>query len=437
MTVGEILPQSEPPALQPIVRFLVVLIVAASPAWAISQEVTATLLDTSSITGELRAWNREEVVIADGDKEVRLPTEKLVSLRWPSTTALIADKVADQGVAELTDGTLLPINDFQATKSVAKLTIRAPQPADQTTIALPVREVVAVRLQQFEPALEEQWEQIRSQDVASDVLVLLSRDGKNLNEAEGILGDASTTKIQIEYDGDSMRVDRAKVAGWIYFRKKSTTQPGPRCILHGRTGLRGAVSDMRLTGQTLNITTSSGTKLTWPLSDIYFADFSAGKIAYLSDLTPASERWTPLVGLSPAAESAAKYGRIRPDQSAFGGPLTLLVDGSDRSASGVKSFNKGVAIRSRTELVYRLPSGFKQFVALAGIEPATSSTGDVRLLIYADDRSLFDADIAGDQASREIKLDIAGARRLKIVVDFGQNLDTGDWLNLCEARLIK
>jgi hypothetical protein len=26
---------------------------------------------------------------------------------------------------------------------------------------------------------------------------------------------------------------------------------------------------------------------------------------------------------------------------------------------------------------------------------------------------------------------------LKIVVDYGQNLDTGDWLNLCDARLIK
>jgi hypothetical protein len=423
--------------LQTIVRILAVLIVAALPALAISQEVTATLLDASSVTGELRAWSRDEVVIADADKEVRLATEKLVSMRWPSPASLNADKESDQGVVELTDGTLLPIHDFQATKSVAKLGIQVPPPADQTTLPLPVREVLAVRLQKFGPALEEQWEQIRSQDLASDVLVLLSRDGKNLNEAEGILGDISTTKIQIEYDGELMRVDRAKVAGWIYFRKKPTTQPEPRCIIHGRTGLRGAVSDVRLTGQTLHVTTSGGTKLIWPLADIHFADFSAGKIAYLSDLAPASERWTPLVGLSPGAESAAKYGRVRIDQSAFGGPLTLLVDGSDRSARGVKFFNRGVAIRSRTELVYRLPSGFKQFVALAGIEPATSSTGDVRLLIYADDRSLFDADVHGDQAPREIKLDIAGARRLKIIVDFGQNLDTGDWLNLCEARLIK
>ncbi len=377
------------------------------------------------------------MVIATADKEERLPTDKLVSMRWPSATPLITDKESDKGLVELTDGTLLPINDFQATRSLAKLGIDLPEPADQMTIQLPVRHVASVRLQEFEPAIEEQWEQIRSQNLPSDVLVIVSPRVKSLDGVEGVLGDITTEKVQFEYDGSSTRVDRAKVAGWFYFRKDSSTQPEPRCILHGRSGLRGAVSDVRLTGQTLDITTSDGTKLNWPLADLQFADFSAGKILYLSDLAPASERWTPLVGLSPSAESVAKYGRVRLDQSAFGGPLTLLVDGSPNAARGVKSFSKGVAIRSRTELVYRLPSGFKQFIAIAGIEPATNSTGDVRAIIYGDDRPLFDADIAGDRAPREIKLDIAGAKRLKVVVDFGQNLDTGDWLNLCDARLIK
>jgi hypothetical protein len=437
MKVDEILPKPERPALQTIVRILAIVIVAALPDLASSQEVTATLLDTTSVTGELRAWSRDEVVIAVAEKDVRLATDKLVSMRWPDATPLTANKELDTGVIELVDGTLLPLSEFHATKSTATLEIEVPQPDDHTTIQVPIKDVVAVRLRELEPAIKEQWEQIRSQNLPSDVLVIVSPRGKNLDGVEGVLGDITTDKIQFEYDGSSMRVDRARVAGWIYFRKNTSTQPEPRCILHGHTGLRGAVNDIRLTGQTLEITTAGGTLLKWPLADLRFADFSAGKILYLSDLTPASERWTPLVGLSPTAESAAKYGRVRLDQSAFGGTLTLLVDGSASSARSVKSFSKGVAIRSRTELVYRLPPGFKQFVALAGIEPATSSTGDVRFLIYADDRSLFDADIAGDQAPREIKLNIAGAKRLKIVVDFGQNLDTGDWLNLCEARLIK
>jgi hypothetical protein len=100
-------------------------------------------------------------------------------------------------------------------------------------------------------------------------------------------------------------------------------------------------------------------------------------------------------------------------------------------------FSKGLALRSRSELNYRLPAGFGRFTAVAGIEPATSTTGNVQLSIYGDDQRLFEAAISGDEPPREIELDIGGVKRLKIIVDFGKNLDTGDWLNLCDARLVK
>ena len=61
----------------------------------------------------------------------------------------------------------------------------------------------------------------------------------------------------------------------------------------------------------------------------------------------------------------------------------------------------------------------------------------MRLSIFGDDRPLLETEIAGDQPPQPIQLDIAGVKRLKIVVDYGQNLDTGDWLNLCDARIVK
>jgi hypothetical protein len=88
-------------------------------------------------------------------------------------------------------------------------------------------------------------------------------------------------------------------------------------------------------------------------------------------------------------------------------------------------------------MVYRLPAGFRRLSAIAGIDPATSASGNVRLQVYGDDRALLEADIAGNEPPRTIDLDIAGVKRLKLVVDYGQNLDTGDWLNLCDARIIK
>jgi hypothetical protein len=423
--------------LQTIASILAIAIALASPDLRSSREVTAVLLDGTSIAGELRTWNAEEVIIVRDEKETRVATGELVSIRWPRQAPSTAENELQGGFVELTDGTILPAKEIVVAKSTATVTIGSLLPDDKKVIRLPLPQLAAVCLQELEPTVEEQWDQIRSQELASDVLVVKNRDGKSLDYVEGVLGNVTQTKIEFEHEGDVMRVDRTKVAGWLYFRKSASAQTEPRAILHGRMGLRADAADARLSDQIVQITTAGGIKLEWPLSDLHFADFSSGKIVYLSDLEPVSQRWTPLVGLTAAAESAAKYGQIRLDQSAFGRLLTLRVEESGSSLGEVKSFGKGVAIRSRTELVYRLPRGFEQFVALAGIDPATSATGAVRLAIYADDRSVFDADIAGDQSPHEIELDIAGVKRLKIVVDFGRNLDTGDWLNLCEARLIK
>jgi hypothetical protein len=187
------------------------------------------------------------------------------------------------------------------------------------------------------------------------------------------------------------------------------------------------------------LTTADGATFTWPLEDIYLADFSSGKLLYLSNLEPASQSATPLIALPPGAAVAAKYAATRRDQSANGGPLTLAsADDSLTSPIGAtQTFNKGLAIRSRTELVYRLPAGYRRLNAIAGIDPATRASGNVRLEIFGDDRPLLAADVAGIDPPHTIDLDITGIKRLKFVVDYGQNLDTGDWLNLCDLRIVK
>jgi hypothetical protein len=116
----------------------------------------------------------------------------------------------------------------------------------------------------------------------------------------------------------------------------------------------------------------------------------------------------------------------------------LIKDNDDAAAphGTPRSFNKGIAVRSRTELVYRLPPGYNRLVATAGIDPAARASGNVRLSIFADDSQLLESEISGDQA-QPVDVEIAGAKRLKLVVDYGQNFDTGDWLNLCDAKIVK
>jgi hypothetical protein len=108
-------------------------------------------------------------------------------------------------------------------------------------------------------------------------------------------------------------------------------------------------------------------------------------------------------------------------------PLTL--DG--------KVYSKGLAIRSRTELMYRLTDDFRQFHAIVGIDDHVRDGGNVDLVISGDGKVLFSRNITGRDEAVPVDLDITGVKRLRILVDFGQELDIADHLNLCDARITK
>jgi hypothetical protein len=406
-----------------------------SPAKAI--DVTATRLDGESLSGELASWSGADIVLTtpQGNETIRLPN--LLSLRFAAESKT---RDANAPLLGLVDGSQLPISEFRVAGTRATVAIAATN-ADSTkqNLTLSTSQIAAVRLQALSPAVLPQWDEIRQLNLPSDLLVLATRGGESLDHVESVLGDVTSDKIEFKLDGDSTRADRAAVAGLIYFHRESRPAAEPICIVTGRGGLRAFVLQASMSGDALRMKTVSGVEFVWPQSELLLADFSAGKVAYLSDLEPSTERWTPLVGLPSAAAAASAFGRVRRDRSPFDKPLALWVpdDAAPDGRGHERSFAKGLAIRSRMELVYRLPSGFRRFSAVAGIDPSTSASGNVRLTIQADERTLLETEIAGEQPPKPIELDVAGVRRLTIIVDYGRNLDTGDWLILGDARVVK
>jgi hypothetical protein len=421
-----------------VYRLLITLaLVIGTPAF--SAQVTVTRIDGSSVAGELKQWDEQRISVATTAREVVVAPRELLSMRWAKVEPADAAATPVAVLVELTDGSVLPADQFRVTDSQAVVTLPSIIPSDHRELRFPVRQVAAVRLQSLDSELAEQWSEIRGREFASDVLVIFKRGRKSLDYVEGALGEVTEEKIEFKLDGEFARVDRAKVAGLIYLVTNRQVQPEPVCTVHGRTGLRANVSLARLTNGMVSMTTGGGTQFDWPLEDIHFADFSAGKILYLSDIEQATVRWTPLVGRPGASHAAAKYGQPRRDEGAYGGPLTLALHDNTSSAASteLRSYGKGLALHSRTEMIFRLPAGYRQFLTTAGIEPVTSASGNVQFKVYGDEEPLFETSIAGGDAPREIELDVAGVKRLKLVVDFGKNLDTGDWLNLCDARLVK
>lgn len=414
------------------------LVLTAFAGTITAAQVTATKLDGTAVTGELLKWDTSEVRLATPGGDQHILANQVASLRWQSPKgAQAADP--STGSVELIDGSILPIKSIRIDKSQATLAMAASVAPDTTALTIPVSQIAAIRLRPLDAPLVKQWDEIRHQNLANDVIVVLKKDGKSLDYAEGVMGDIGGDKIEFKLDGELQRVDRAKIAGAIYYRPDRRMKEEPKASIQGRSGLRVNASHVDLKDSVLDLTTATGEKLNWPLDDISLADFSAGKLMYLSDIEPASTKCSPFIALPPSAALASEYGQPRRDKSAFGGPLSLVMKEGETAAAraAIRTFPKGLALRSRTEIVYRLPTGFKRFIAIAGIDPATTTAGNAHLSIFGDDRSLLETEVTGDQSPHPIQLDIASVKRLKILVDFGENLDTGDWLNLCDARIAK
>jgi hypothetical protein len=418
-----------------VLAFLIVLLFASA---ATAADVSATRLDGDTVTGNLKSWDDEFAVVETAEGEQRIAVKELLSLRWQAGTSDEQSRSATSGQVELIDGSVLPMSEIRSSASRANITLAGPASSHADTLTIAKRQIAAVRLQPLDAALVEQWDDIREIKPDADILVMLN-EGQSLDYIEGVIGDVSPEKIAFELDGTTRKIDRNKVAGFVFFRRAEAQQPEPRFVIQGRSGLHANVASAALVEDVLRITMVGGTKLEWPLTDIEVADFSAGKLMYLSDLEPAVKSSTPLVALPDGTSLAGKYAEPRRDRSAYGGPLTVA-SGDDLASvtnAGVQTFQKGLAVRSRTELVYRLPAGFRRLNAIAGIDPVTRAGGHVRIEILGDDRPLLSTDISGSDAPRTIDLDIAGVKRLKFIVDYGKNLDTGDWLNLGDLRIVK
>ncbi len=239
--------------------------------------------------------------------------------------------------------------------------------------------------------------------------------------------DLTATTCDFEIDGEVIGVNREKLAGLVYFHT-ATDDPGDAVArMQLRDGSQLSVATVTLDDVQLKLTVPSGAEWTVPLADVTRFDFSAGKIAYLSDLDPERAEYVPFLGFRKELPVLEQYFSYQRDRGFENRPLAL---------DGV-TYRKGLALQSRTVLSYRLPGKFRLFKAVVGIDGDVQATGDAVLSIKADGKPLWEGQLRGGEPPQELELELGGARRLEIVADYGREQDVGDRVNLCEARVTK
>jgi len=323
-------------------------------------------------------------------------------------------------LVELADGSRLAAADFAADKGRAQVSL-----VGAPAVELPVQEIRLVRLAPPTDALASQWEQIVGAESPADVLVVKRDDA--IDYYKGVIHRVTEEAVDFETDGERLPVKRSKVFGLVYHRTSGRELPEAMGTVVESSGSVWAASSVALAGGQLEWVTPLGLKVARPLGALVRLDLSRGKFVYLSDLPPESTEWVPYFSMGKELPARVSLFAPRQDQGLQSGPLQL--DG--------KRYAKGLSIHSRTTIVYRLPERFRRFSAVAGIDDQVRPQGSVRLVIRGDERVLFETMVSGREAARPVELDVSGVRRLVILVDFGEDLDVGDHLNLCDARLLK
>lgn len=154
------------------------------------------------------------------------------------------------------------------------------------------------------------------------------------------------------------------------------------------------------------------------LSSVYFSN---GRFSYLSDLKLSKVVETPFF------DTFLYHYQL--DHS--------LVRKRTISLRG-KKFFKGVSVHSKTELTYELDGKYKKLLSTIGIDDEAKGKGDVVFAVYGDGKKLFDSgSITGKSRPRPIEVGLKGVKELKLVVDFGRDLDTMDRAVWADAVLVK
>ena len=323
---------------------------------------------------------------------------------------------------ELIDGSLIRGDKYTALAGLATVNTLTGQGLSMRTAA-----IQSVRFRDYAsaPQLADRWRQIAAAKPSGDSLVV--RRGDNLDQLTGVIRDVTDEAVQFESDGDTVQAKRAKLEGLLYYHPASGDLPRRSALVTEVSGTQWSAKSLRKADDQLEIVTVAGVAVSLPLAELSRIDFSSGNSQWLDGLEPESVQWRPFIETKLPGGSLSRLFEPRGPSSPGGQPLLLAGQAYDR----------GLGIRSRTEIVYRLTGDFRQFQALAGIDDRVRPAGNVQLVISGDDKELFAKSITGSDEPLAVAVDITGVKRLKILVDFGEQVDIADCLDLCDARITK
>ena len=311
-------------------------------------DVTAERLDGTALTGQLLSIEPGRVSLSSGGAARTIGFPELLQLVWQAPVSSVPAPAS--AWVRLTDGSQLQIAQYRDSAGTAMVKLLN---GDQ--LEMPTRSVHSVRLHPPSDLRDPQWNKIVSRDAKLDVLVV-RRPGSSLDYVEGALGGVTEAAVRFTLDGEAMDVPLERLEGWTYYAPQNEPLSTPVCRIKDTIGNLWNAAQVELSNDAVQIQTVAGVRHKLSADQLVVIDFASGNVIFLSDLQPLKLQWTPLLTSPAVSDSLARLFQPRRDRSLGGGKLRLR---SAQDVQRTQEFDKGLAIHSRSELVYRLPDGFR------------------------------------------------------------------------------
>ncbi len=135
-----------------------------------------------------------------------------------------------------------------------------------------------------------------------------------------------------------------------------------------------------------------------------------------------------------AVKGTTGWGTVKKNKSISGGVIGVLRDGE------IIDYTKGLGVNGPSEYVYNLEGkDYDYFESYIGIDRAVldASYASVEFKVYVDDELKYDSGLYGSSRNQEyIKVDVKGAKKLKLVVTDSGNGLRQDQANWADAKLV-
>jgi hypothetical protein len=238
--------------------------------------------------------------------------------------------------------------------------------------------------------------------------------------SKGVLFDCSLGELEFLYED----IEAISLARWES-ETLSTRLPVTVLFREDLGMLHGTVQDFGKEGLEINTSFAKGLRLKTASIDSLL--FAGDHHVYLSDLEPADVEEVSYLGDS----KYFLYPHQR-DRSVTGAMLSC----------GGRPFAKGLGLHARTTLSYTLDGAYEAFESYLGISDEVlelPAKGSVQFEVKVDGKTVFKSPVVrgGEGPMRLPRLDLKGASRMAVTVDFADGFDSGDRALLGNPVLIR